>query len=84
MIQTLLVQTAKQKLDELLKQLHIGETITLVDSEGKPLAIMVSLNPPETSSGGVDWDAWEKLAQEVGRAWSSDKSATEVIAEMRR
>jgi hypothetical protein len=33
----------------------------------------------------ADWDTrWDALAQKISQAWKSDKSAVEVLAEMRR
>ena len=83
---TLPVETAERDLQHLLEQLHLGETITLVNSEGTPLAVVVSLKPaPVEVEPASDWEArWDALAQKVSRAWKSDKSAVEILAEMRR
>ena len=86
---TVSVETAERDLQHLLKRLHLGETITLVSSEGTPLAVVVSLKPAvpvaETPSASDDWEAqWEALAEEVGRAWKNEKSAVEILSEMRR
>jgi len=86
MTTTLTVETAQRNLKDLLTQLHLGETLTLTGAEGKPLAVLISL---ETSSAKTpmvsDWNArWDVLAQEIGSAWQSDKSAVEILAEMRR
>ncbi|NJN96957.1 MAG: hypothetical protein HC875_24110 [Anaerolineales bacterium] len=81
------IETAKHNLENLLGQLHPGETMTLIGSEGMPVAIVVSLKPTqeaETESIS-DWEAeWEALAEEIGRAWQGDKSAVEILVEMRR
>jgi antitoxin (DNA-binding transcriptional repressor) of toxin-antitoxin stability system len=84
---TMPLETLKQDLEGLLEQLHLGETVTLVDPLGAPVAVLVSLKPTpaDTSPRASDWEAeWESLAQEVGRAWKSDQSAIETLAEMRR
>lgn len=76
------IEVAKQNLENLLERLHLGETITLIGAEGTPLAILVSLKPaPVEVKPAADW---EELAQEVGRAWKSEKSAVEILSEMRR
>ena len=83
---TVPIETAERELRSLLEQLRLGETATLVTSEGAPEALLVSLKsgagrPHPTS----DWDTrWDTLAQKVSRAWKSEKSAIEVLAEMRR
>lgn len=70
----------------LLEKLSLGDTITLVSSEGRPQALLVSLKPVlrETETE-ADWQArWDALARQVGDAWQSEKSAVEILAEMRR
>jgi antitoxin (DNA-binding transcriptional repressor) of toxin-antitoxin stability system len=80
------VKNAECNLEELLRRLPFGESITLTGPEGRPVAILVSLKP-----GGVvetpvsDWDArMDELAHKVSRAWKGKKSAVEVLSEMRR
>jgi len=85
---TVLVEAAERDLQHLLEQIHLGETITLINSEGTPLAVVVSLKPAapvgETTPAS-DWEAqWDALAQKVSRAWKSDKSAVKFVSEMRR
>ena len=80
------VETAEQDLRSLLAQLELGETITLVGPEGIPEALLVSLKAaPSRTQSPADWDArWDALARKVSMAWTSDKSAQETLAEMRR
>jgi hypothetical protein len=79
------VKAAERNLEQLLEELNLGETLTLLGPEGTPLAIVVSLKPAPPSEPSGDWEIrWRELAQEIGRAWIGDKSAAEVVAEMRR
>ena len=80
------VETAEHDLHSLLAQLKLGETITLVSSEGVPEALLVSLKAaPSPPPSPVDWEArWDTLAHKIGQAWKSDKSAQEILTEMRR
>ena len=83
---TLPIETAEQNLRGLLEELNLGETVTLIGSEGVPQALLVSLNPVlrETRSE-AEWEArWDALAQKVSDAWRSEKSAVELLSEMRR
>ena len=82
---TVPIETAERGLRSLLEQLRLGETATLVGSEGAPEALLISLKSsagrPRTMS---DWDTrWDALAQKVSQAWRSEKSAMEILAEMR-
>ena len=85
-VMTMPVETAERDLKQLLEQLHVGETITLVNSDGMPLACLVSLKPAPVEAEPVsDWEArWDALARQVSQTWKSDQSAIEILTEMRR
>lgn len=79
------VEMAEHDLKNLLERLGLGETVTLINSEGAPLAIFVSLKPMQQVTSASDWDArWDALARRVSQVWKSEKSALDVLAEMRR
>jgi hypothetical protein len=81
------VKTVADDLQDLLAQLPWGETMTLVDEGGEPLALLVSLKtkPISQVESGVDWEArWDALAKKISAAWIGDKSAVETLIEMRR
>ena len=82
---TVPVETANRDLKQLLERLHSGDAITLVNSEGIPLALIISLKPaPVEIESPSDWEArWNALAHKVSRAWKSDRSAVEILMEMR-
>ena len=83
---TLPIERAEQDLRGLIAQLNRGETVTLIGTEGVPIALLVSLKPmPRDNHEEADWDArWDALARQVSRAWKSEKSAVELLTEMRR
>jgi len=83
---TVPIETAERDLRSLLEQLHLGETATLVGSEGSPQALLVSLKSTTARPQPLsDWEVrWDALAQKVSRAWKSDKNAVDILAEMRR
>lgn len=80
------LETAAADLQGLLAQLTLGETITLADAEGKPLALLVSLQTKAAREQAIaDWRARaEALAKDVAAAWNSEQTAVETLAEMRR
>lgn len=81
-----LMETAQSDLKGLLAQLSLGDTVTLADDEGRPLALLVSLREAAVKQEAIsDWrEQMENLANRVSAAWNSDKTAVETIAEMRR
>ncbi len=55
---TLPIETAEKDLRALLEELNLGETVTLVGSEGVPQALLVSLKPVlRETEAEADWDA---------------------------
>lgn len=83
---TVPIETAERDLKSLLEQLQLGDTVTLVGSEGVPEALLVSLkSAPAKLRSLSNWEAqWDALTERVSRAWTSEKSAVEILAEMRR
>lgn len=83
---TVSVETVERNPKFWLEQLLAGQTLTLVNSEGTPVAIMVSLHPSTSDSEtAISWEAqWDELARKISQAWKSDKGAVEILTEMRR
>ena len=83
---TLSVKQTSSELEKALAQLQLGDTITLTDSAGKPLAVVVSVEPtPKETENFPAWQMqWDGLTQKISRAWQSEKSASQILAEMRR
>ena len=79
------VDSAKKNLEDILAKLSPGETATLIGPEGIPMAVLVPLRSSGDVAVEIDWDAeWQALAHEIDSAWKSEKSALEILAEMRR
>jgi len=79
------VEAAAHKLGELLQSMESGQAVRVVGPGGEPLALVVSLREGRApAKEGLDWDAeWDALAEKVGKAWKSEKSAVEIVSEMR-
>ena len=86
MSEALSIKMAESNLEELLKDLPLGESITLIGPEGSPVALLVSLKSGKIKKNQAeDWDArMDVLAQKVSRAWKGEKKAVEFLSEMRR
>ena len=81
------IKSAACNLEKLLKGLSFGESITLTGPEGGPVALLVSLKPGKIvqKSAAIDWDArMDELARKVSCAWKGEKSAVDILSEMRR
>ncbi len=57
----------------------------IITQRGKPAAILLPLDalPPQPDANEV-WARLEALGEEIARNWQSDKSAVEILSEMRR
>jgi len=79
------MDSAKRNLEEIIAKLSPGETATLIDPEGRPAAVLVPLKASNDAKIKDNWDdEWQALAKEIDSAWKSEKSALEILAEMRR
>ena len=80
------IEIAERDLRRLLEELDLGDTVTLIGSGGVPQALLVSLRSAlREAPAELDWEArWDALAQQVSDAWQSEKSAVELLSEMRR
>ena len=85
MPKTITLDEAVHNLEELLRGLTPGDTVTLVEANGAPLAVLVNIQPTALSHPVPDWSRrWRELAREIGQAWKTEQSALQILAEMRR
>jgi len=80
------VDEAARDLRGCLERLPCGESMRLVDANGQPVALVTSLREgPAVEFSYDEWERrWLELAKRIDRAWKSDETALEVLAEMRR
>jgi len=79
------VDSAKKNLENILASLSPGETATLIGPEGRPMAVLVPLKKSEDIAEEIDWDEeWQALARRIDSAWKSEKTALQILTEMRR
>ena len=57
----------------------------IITQRGKPAALIIPLDaaPPEKSADEVR-ERLLKIGEELGKGWQSEKSAVEILSEMRR
>ena len=79
------VDSVKKNLENILASLSPGETATLIGPEGRPMAVLVPLKKSEDIAEEIDWDEeWQALARRIDSAWKSEKTALQILSEMRR
>lgn len=80
------IEKAKKELDELVQQMHQGDTLTLINSQGEPVAVLISVkfSAPGAVLPHEREKQWKALAKEVGKAWKGLRGAVETLTGMRR
>ncbi len=79
------IRELKSRASEVVRAVKEERARYVITQRGKPAAIIVPLDaaPPEKSADEV-WERLRQLGEEIGKAWQSDKSAVEILSEMRR
>lgn len=80
------LESLGKELRDLLERLPVGESFTVVDSRGEPVATLLSLRAhgDETLSDEEWFAGMDALAKEISKAWTGEKDAVEAVAEQRR
>jgi prevent-host-death family protein len=79
------IRELKSRASEVVRAVKEEHARYVITQRGKPAAIIVPLDaaPPEKSADEV-WERLQKLGEEIGKGWQSEKSAVEILSEMRR
>ncbi|MBM4031035.1 MAG: hypothetical protein FJ291_04535 [Planctomycetes bacterium] len=80
------VEAMGPELRQLIELLPEGETVEILGDAGEQVALLLTVK--QGSEMPLSPDEWlaelDALAEEIGRAWKSEKSAVELVSEMRR
>jgi len=79
------IRELKSRASEVIRAVKEERARYVITQRGKPAAIIVPLDaaPPEKSADEV-WERLLKIGEELGKGWQSEKSAVEILSEMRR
>jgi prevent-host-death family protein len=79
------IRELKSRASEVVRAVKEERARYVVTQRGKPVAIIIPLDaaPPEKSADEV-WERLLKIGEELGKGWQSEKSAVEILSEMRR
>lgn len=78
---------------ELIHGLNAGESLTFVSELGEPEAVLVAIDSEQESLQTNqhiepirdEWFAdWDRMARAIAKDWKINKSAVDVLSEMRR
>ena len=79
------IRELKARASEVVRAVKGERARYIITQRGKPAALIIPLDaaPPEKSADEV-WERLMKIGEELGKGWQSEKSAVEILSEMRR
>jgi prevent-host-death family protein len=79
------IRELKSRASEVVRAVKEERARYIITQRGKPAALIIPLDaaPPEESTDEV-WERLLALGEEIGKGWQSEKSAVEILSEMRR
>jgi len=79
------IRELKSRASEVVRAVKEERARYVITQRGKPAALIIPLDaaPPEKSDDEV-WERLMKIGEELGKGWQSEKSAVEILSEMRR
>ncbi len=79
------IRELKTHASEVVRAVKEKRARYVVTQRGKPAALIVPLDAETTVDKGDEvWERLMKLREEIGKGWQSEKSAVEILSEMRR
>ena len=84
-IEAIGIRELKARASEVVRAVKERRARYVITLRGQPAAILVPLDavPPQPDADEA-WARLEELGKEVARNWQSEKSAVEILSEMRR
>jgi len=76
------VRELKNRTSEIVRAVREAHVEYVITYRGQPAARILPIADEE--SGERAWQELERLSQAISARWRSDKSAAEILAEMRR
>ncbi|MBO9369088.1 MAG: type II toxin-antitoxin system Phd/YefM family antitoxin [Chloroflexi bacterium] len=79
------IRELKARASEVVRAVKERRVRYLITQRGRPVALLVPLDalPPQPDADEV-WARLERIREELGKGWQSEKSAVEILSEMRR
>ena len=80
------IRDLKSRASEVVRTVKEERARYVITQRGKPAALIVPLDaaPPEKAADDDVWERLQRLGEEISKGWESDKSAVEILSEMRR
>jgi prevent-host-death family protein len=79
------IRELKARASQVVRAVKERRARYVITQRGRPVALLVPLDalPPQPDPAEI-WARLEELGKEIARNWQSEKSAVEILSEMRR
>jgi prevent-host-death family protein len=79
------IRELKKRASEVVRSVKEQRTRFVITQRGKPAALIIPLDAePPVDKGDEVWERLVQLGEEIAKGWQSEKSAVEILSEMRR
>lgn len=79
------IRELKSRASEVVRSVKEDRARYVITRRGKPAALIVPLDAvPLKKNDDEVWEHLMKIREELGKGWQSEKSAVEILSEMRR
>lgn len=79
------IRELKIRASEVVRAVKETRARYVITQRGKPAALIIPLDAETPKEKGDEvWAQLEKLGEELAKNWQSEKSAVEILSEMRR
>jgi len=79
------IRELKKRVSEIVRAVKEDRARYVITQRGKPAALIIPLDAePPIDKGDEVWQNLMKIRDELGKGWQSEKSAVEILSEMRR
>lgn len=79
------IRELKTRASEVVRAVKETRARYVITQRGKPAALIIPLDAePPKEKGDEVWEQLEKLGEELAKNWQGEKSAVEILSEMRR
>ncbi len=85
MIEEIGIRELKTRASEVVRAVKEKRARYVITQRGKPAALLVPMDAQiQKEDADEVWERLEKIREELGKGWQSEKSAVEILSEMRR
>lgn len=79
------IRDLKKHISEVVRTVKEKRARYIITQRGKPAALIIPLDAELPADNGEEvWERLVQLGEEIGKGWQSEKSAVEILSEMRR